>query len=68
MIGASVHDDQGRFVVLHDPGGSELGVFPGDPGDALARPFALCVDSARPAFLVEEPLGPVRDCNRERAE
>ena len=42
------YDDQGGFVVLQDPGGNEMCVFPGDAGGAIARPFALCVDSAEP--------------------
>jgi hypothetical protein len=48
--GATLYDDQEDFVVLRDPVGSELCVFPGpDPGDrGIARPFALCVDSAAP--------------------
>jgi hypothetical protein len=38
------------FAVLRDPGGNELCAFPGDVDDGrgLARPFALCVDSAAP--------------------
>ncbi len=49
-LGATVHDDHGNFVVLHDPGGNELCVFPGETdAGSLARPFALCVDSADPA-------------------
>jgi hypothetical protein len=47
-LGATTFDDQGHFVVLHDPGGNELCVFPGEAGDAVARPFALCVDSPDP--------------------
>ncbi len=53
-LGATRHDDQREFVVLRDPEGNELCVFPADdggdtdPGAGLARPFALCVDSAAP--------------------
>jgi hypothetical protein len=50
-LGATQHDDRGDFVVLRDPTGNELCVFPADGADTgpgLARPFALCVDSAAP--------------------
>jgi Glyoxalase-like domain len=54
-LGATILDDHGRWVVLGDPEGNELCLF-ADPGDraeaaAPARPFALCVDSARPEEL-----------------
>ena len=40
------------FIVLADPEGNELCVFPDpDHGDVVARPFALCVDSDRPEEL-----------------
>ena len=51
-LGATVYDDQHDFVVLRDPDGNELCVFPADDHGhtvaevGLARPFALCVDSA----------------------
>lgn len=53
-LGATPYDDQGEFVVLRDPEGNELCVFPADDdgttdvGAGVARPFALCVDSAAP--------------------
>ena len=53
-VGATRYDDQDTFVVLRDPEGNELCVFGvdddgrTDPGPGLARPFALCVDSAAP--------------------
>ena len=53
-LGATPYDDQGEFVVLRDPEGNELCVFPTDDhgatdvGPGVARPFALCVDSAAP--------------------
>jgi hypothetical protein len=51
-LGATLHDDQDSFVVLRDPAGNELCVFPDggatDVGPGLARPFALCADSAAP--------------------
>jgi hypothetical protein len=48
-LGATLYDDQEHFVVLRDPAGNELCVFPAeDGGPGLARPFALCVDSAAP--------------------
>ena len=53
-LGATPYDDQEHFVVLRDPAGNELCVFPADDdgatdaGSGLARPFALCVDSAVP--------------------
>jgi hypothetical protein len=54
-LGATVLDDHGRWVVLGDPEGNELCLFP-EPDDlgeaaAPARPFALCVDSAEPEEL-----------------
>ena len=54
-LGATVLADHGEWVVLGDPEGNELCVFP-DPGadgpDGVpARPFALCVDSAEPEAL-----------------
>jgi hypothetical protein len=40
------------LIVLADPEGNELCVFPDpDHGDVVARPFALCVDSDRPEEL-----------------
>ena len=51
-LGAVQIDDQGTFVVLADPEGNELCVFPGHaPRVGLAVPFALCVDSDRPEHL-----------------
>ena len=54
-LGATVLDDHGRWVVLADPEGNELCLFPdpGAGGEATppARPFALCVDSAKPEEL-----------------
>jgi hypothetical protein len=49
-LGATLYDDQQDHVVLRDPEGNELCVFPGpDASDVgIARPFALCVDSAAP--------------------
>jgi hypothetical protein len=53
-LGATPHDDQGEFVVLLDPAGNELCVFPAhdngaaDVGPGIARPLALCVDSSAP--------------------
>jgi catechol 2,3-dioxygenase-like lactoylglutathione lyase family enzyme len=53
-LGATVYDDQDDFVVLRDPDGNEFCVFPADDHGhtvaevGLARPFALCVDSAAP--------------------
>jgi Glyoxalase-like domain len=47
-LGATPYDDQGRFLVMRDPGGNELCVFPGHAAGAVVRPFALCVDSAHP--------------------
>ena len=34
--------------MVQGPGRDEMCVFPGDAGGAIARPFALCVDSAQP--------------------
>jgi hypothetical protein len=53
-LGATLHDDQDDYVVLRDPEGNELCVFPTgddgatDVGPGVARPFALCVDSGAP--------------------
>jgi hypothetical protein len=51
-LGATVVGEVEGFSVLQDPGGNELCVFPDDgaaPG--VARPFALCIDSADPVQL-----------------
>ena len=54
-LGATVLADHGAWVVLGDPEGNELCVFPDPdpdgPGGVPARPFALCVDSAEPEAL-----------------
>ena len=50
-LGATLLDEHDGWAVLADPEGNELCAFPGDPGDAPARPFALCVDSDHPVEL-----------------
>lgn len=50
-LGATVLGTFPEWTVLADPEGNELCAFPGDAGGALARPFAICIDSARPVEL-----------------
>lgn len=50
-LGAQVLARHDGWTVLADPEGNELCVMPGDPGDAPARAFAVCVDSAHPVEL-----------------
>jgi glyoxalase superfamily protein len=56
-LGATLLADHGRWQVLADPEGNELCAFPDpDPpaaGEAPARPFAVCVDSADPMALAD---------------